>query len=71
MITVEFRSICTARCGWCQKEKEIFSVAFADDSFVGNLCWTDLRRALQMKVGVVGTPKAPASNSGPPILTPK
>jgi len=71
MIAVEFRSVCTAKCGWCQKEKEVFAVAFADESFVGNLCWVDLRGALRMKAGGVNAPNAAVMSNGPAVAAQK
>ncbi len=38
-----------AECIWCQKEKEGVEVATDDRSFVGFLCFTDLKRMLRLK----------------------
>jgi hypothetical protein len=52
MIQVEFRSVGPGTCSWCEKESpEVATVAFADKSFVGSMCWKDLQRALKMKLG--------------------
>ena len=39
----------TGTCIWCSKEKEGVEVATDDRSFVGFLCFTDLRRMLRLK----------------------
>jgi hypothetical protein len=50
MITVEFKDVTTAKCGWCGRDKgEVYVVAFSDQSFNGPLCKADLLRAVKMK----------------------
>lgn len=71
MIQVQFDSVSRGICGWCQREKEVFSCSFADKSFIGNLCWVDLRRALRMKAGNVDAPKAPVMSNGPAVAAQK
>jgi hypothetical protein len=52
-VSVEFRGIGPGTCGWCRREKdEVYSVAFADKSFVGSMCRKDLLSALAMKIGM-------------------
>ena len=45
----------TRECIWCQREKEGVEVATEDRSFLGFLCFSDLRRMLRLK-GVRGVP---------------
>lgn len=60
MIQVQFDSVGPGLCGWCKKEKDtVYTVAFADKSFTGPMCKTDLLRAIEMKV----PPRAPASDA--------
>ena len=47
MVTI--RSYGSAECIWCSKEKEGVDVETADRSFVGFLCFPDLKRMLRLK----------------------
>ena len=69
MIQVEFQSVGPGRCGWCQKEKVVYSVTFSDKSFVGPMCKVDLLRATEMKCPnrQVQRPE-PAKTSGSPTV---
>jgi hypothetical protein len=51
MISVTFKGIGQEECCWCQKDKDVFLVAFSDNSFAGPMCWNDLKRAIRLKVG--------------------
>ena len=47
MVTI--KSFGTRECIWCSKEKEGVEVATEDHSFVGWLCFADLKRMLRLK----------------------
>lgn len=50
MIDVKFKAITSGTCAWCGKQRdELFDVEFADKSFVGSYCRTDLLKAVGMK----------------------
>ena len=47
MVTI--RSYGQSTCIWCTKEKEGVDVTTEDSSFVGFLCFPDLKRMLRLK----------------------
>ena len=54
-IDLRIESIAPGTCTWCGKEKDtVVSFSFADRSFIGTMCWNDLKRALTMKAGANG-----------------
>ena len=71
MICVEFLSTSPGTCAWCRKEKdEVYSVAFSDKSFVGQMCKGDLLRAIGMRLTngqAEAKPIAAAALSGPAV----
>lgn len=53
MISVEFKKLGTGTCQWCCKERaDVYTVAFGDRSFIGDMCKADLFRAIGMRLGV-------------------
>lgn len=65
-VDVRIESVAPGACAWCGREqKEVASVAFADRSFVGPMCWRDLQRALRMKCQAGNAaPTPPAATPG-------
>lgn len=65
MLNLEIKSVGKGTCCWCGREKdEILTVCFTDKSFSGAMCWSDLRRALRMKLTNAST-KLPALPGNP------
>ena len=59
MVTI--KSYGSRECIWCGREKEGVEVTTDDKSFVGWLCFSDLKRMLRLKSGngLVVTPRVP------------
>ena len=62
MVTI--KSYGSRECIWCGREKEGVEVTTDDKSFVGWLCFSDLKRMLRLKsAGGNGASRAPASTA--------
>ena len=62
MVTI--KSYGTRECIWCGREKEGVEVATEDRSFVGFLCFADLKRMLRLKsAGANGSKSEPGVTS--------
>ena len=68
MLQIGFRSLAPGTCAWCQKERPVFTVEFADQSFVGQMCKHDLLRAISMKLGNANGKQEPKTPAAPPVV---
>ncbi len=66
MLNLEIKSVGKGTCCWCGRAKdEILTVSFTDKSFSGAMCWSDLRRALRMKLHDNPSTMHPDNNEQP------